>query len=132
MYPVAIDGYRPATSPTMTGFFGSCPAVVNPVIAQSSCRNPAISGYQSECPVNLQSSEARQPAVHTDFQFIFAANPLKTLSGAHLRTQNRPNPGATISQMKPAPMISTRPTSERRAAAARANGAKSRGPSSCD
>jgi hypothetical protein len=66
--------------------------------------------------------------IQSDFQFIFAANPLKRLSHVRRPAKNCPNHSALYSQMKPAPIVSTRPTSERRAAAARANGAKSRGP----
>jgi hypothetical protein len=67
-------------------------------------------------------------AVHSDFTFIFAANPLETLTTSRHAAQNRPNHSALCSQMKPQLEISRRVTSEKRAAAARANGAKSRGP----
>jgi hypothetical protein len=66
--------------------------------------------------------------IHNDLPIIFAANPLKTLSRTIPCTKNLPDPGAQCGQMKPQPIIRKRPTSERRAAAARANGAKSRGP----
>jgi hypothetical protein len=57
------------------------------------------------------------------FPVYFRRSPIENTLRCPLHTQNRPNPGATISQMKSAPMISARPTSERRATAARANGA---------
>ena len=68
------------------------------------------------------------PVVHTDFPFIFAANQLKRLSRVRRPAENRPNLRALYSQMKPLLAIPSRVISEKRAAAARANGAKSRGP----
>ncbi len=67
-------------------------------------------------------------AVHTDFQTIFVAKPLKAFSRHVTHPQTGPDPGAQLGQMISQQRNSGRVVSEKRRAAARANGAKSQGP----